>query len=309
MRRGKRIAAVVLLITLAALPAISVDVNNSPGWLILEKGKQLFDAENYGNAMFHFRKANEALGAAPEVEYWIGRVFEAEGEYELAAEQYVGAVQKKQMLLVPGEELVIRRRLAEVYFTLGNFAGYSNELETIIRYDASAREQGADIIFEPRVIARVLTQRGINKLLELYRIDDWGGLAAYYDLGIYKYRTGFFEAAIEHLAFAFTITQTTIIEHLISRDPEYRFTTLQELFIDALKVDIIVDYAYSVNAFGQMYALAASLYESGDIIKRELARELWRFVAEYDQRSWWSDRAVRQLESPFSDDFMIIFPE
>lgn len=238
-----------------------------------------------------------------------GRIFEAEGEYILAEQQYEEAVQKKQMLLVPGEELVIRHRLADVYFTLSDFAAYAGQLEEIIRYDSSKRAQDADILFEPRVIARVLVERGLNKLLELYRIDDWGGLSAYYDLGVYEYRTGFYEAAAEHLAFAFTITHTTIIEYLISLDPEYRFSTMRELLEDALKPDILIDYMYSVDAFGQIYALAAALYESGEIIKRELALDLWRFVVDYDQQEWWSERAARQLESPFSDDFMIIFPE
>ncbi len=308
MQREKRKVVAGLFLILAAVRLIAVDVESSPGWLVLEKGKQLFDASEYGDAMYHFRKARERLGGSPEAEYWIGRVFEAEGEYSLAARQYQAAIEKRQLLLVPGHELGIRRRVAQIYFTTRDFAGYESELEAIIAYDSRLRNDETEIVLDPQTIGDVLIRRGYDKLLELYRVEDYGALEAYYDLGVYEYRTGFFETAVEHLAFAFAITHTVVINHLIELDPEYRFATLPELLRKANGVRLLVDYLYDVDAFGQIYALAAALYQSGETVKRELAEELWRIVREYDQRDWWSEKAIRQLQSPFTDDFMIIFP-
>jgi len=309
LQREKRKALAILLLVITTFPLTAVDVENSPGWLILEKGKQLFDAGEYGDAMFYFRKAHQSLGASPEVEYWIGRVFEAEGEYTLAAQQYETAVEKRRLLLVPGEELAIRHRLAEVYATERDFKAYADELEAIIGYDTSKRIGARAIVFEPRTIADVLADRGYNKLLELYRIEDYGALGTYYDLGIYEYRSGLFEAAVEHLAYSFTITYTTVIKHLIFLDPEFRFVSLTELLREAMRIEKVADYIYRADAFGQMYALGTALYETGELLKREIARDLWRTVIDYDEQGWWREKAARQLQSPFSDDFMLIFPE
>jgi len=308
VRREKRSVAVLLFLIFAGIPLYPVDVENAPGWLIFEKGKQLFDAGEYGDAVYYFRKAREVLGSAPEVEYWIGLVFEAEGEYNLAAKQYEAALRQRNLLLVPDEEIEFRSRLADVYFTVGDFAAYSEQLETIIRYDAGTRRKHTNLEIEPRTLTRTLTEQGFDKLLELYRIDDYGALSAYYGIGVYKYRTGFLESAIEYLAYAVVVTHTSLVKYLIDRDPEYRFSTLPELLSEALRHRRLQEYMYAVDAFGQLYALGTALYATGEPTKREIAAGLWRLVAEYDENGWWSGKARRQLAAPFADDFMILLP-
>lgn len=310
MQRERRfIIAVLLAVFIIGSSHINaIDVDSSPGWLVFEKGKQLFDSEDYGDALYHFRKARETFGDSPEVEYWIGRVFEAEGEYMLAKKQYETALEVKRLLLVPDDVLSIRHRLAKVYFAVGDFAAYSGQLEAIIEYDSIERKKTDVLEFKPRMLADVLVQRGYDKLLELYRIDDHGGLSSYYDLGVYKYRTGFFEFGAEYLTFAVILTCTTMIEYLIHLDPEYRFTTLSKLLADALRNKTLSDYLNAVDAFGQLYALGAALYEAGEAPKMRIAANLWRIVSDQDVTGRWSEKATRQLQSPFQDDFMIIFP-
>ena len=284
-------------------------MENDPGWLIFEKGKQLFDSGEYGDAIYYFRKAYEKLGSSPEIEYWIGRVFEAEGEYTLAEKQYETSIDQRKLLLVPDEEIELRTRLAQVCRTLNDFDGYSSGLEAITAYDTARRNEQAVYEIDPLTLTRVLVERGYDKLLELYRIDDYGGLSAYYNLGIYKYRTGFYAASIQQLTFAFVITNTTVINYMIDRDPEYRFATLPDLLFDALRFPRVFDYLYTVDAFGQAYALGTALYATGEVTKQAVAKELWRIIIEYDENGWWTAKARRQLQSPFDDDFMIIFPE
>ena len=154
----------------------------------------------------------------------------------------------------------------------------------------------------------MLVQRGLDKLLELYRIDDHGGLHAYYDLGVYKYRTGFVEAGAEYLTFAVVMTCTTAIKYLIHLNPEYRFTTLPDLILDAYKSRVLSGYLSGVDLIGQLYALGTALYGAGEIRKIEIANGLWRIVTDHDESGVWAPKARGQLQSPFQDDFMIIFP-
>lgn len=313
MQRKRRLieTKIVLLVIILYFFAISagfaIDVDTSPGWLVFEKGKQLFDSEDFGDALYHFRKARETFGASPEIEYWIGRVFEAEGEYPLAEKQYQVALDVQRLLLVPDDVVPIRYRLAKVQIASGDFSGYAEQLELVIEHDAVERKKTEVLEFKPRALAAVLAQRGIDKLLELYRIKDHGGLSAYYDLGVYKYRTGFIEAGGEYLTFAVVLTCTTVVDYLIHLDPEYRFTTLQSLLTDVLKNKTLNGYFYKVDGFGQLYALAATLQETREAPKMKISAEIWRLVAELDNGGW-SGKAARQLQSPFKDDFMIILP-
>ena len=298
----------LILLCIAATPGVfAIDVDSSPGWLVFEKGKQLFDSEDYGDALYHFRKARESFGDSPEIEYWIGRVFETEGEYQLAERQYEAALDAQRLLLVPDDVVPIRNRLAKVKLAAGDFSGYLDQLEAIIEHDRDERAKSQVLEFQPRALAAVLAQRGIDKLIELYRIDDHGGLTAYYDLGVYKYRTGFIEAGSEYLTFAVVITCTTAVDYLIHLDPEYRFTTLSTLLSDVLGNKILSRYFKTVDGFGQLYALALTMHESGEAPKMMIGAELWRLISELDDEDW-SYRAARQLESPFKDDFMIILP-
>ena len=306
--RRSIVAILLLLFLINSSSIFAIDVDSSPGWLVFEKGKQLFDSEDYGDALYHFRKALETFGSSPEIEYWIGRVFEAEGEYILAERQYKAALGDQRLLLVPDDVVSIRYRLAKVSFAAGDFAAYSGQLEAIIEHDIAEREKTDVLEFKPRALAGVLAQRGYDKLLELYRIDDHGGLSSYYDLGVYKYRTGFIESGTEYLTFAVILTCTTAIEYLIHLDPDYRFASLPELLSYALKNKTLSAYLNAVDAFGQIYALGTSLYESGEAPKMEIAADLWRVVSDQDKTGRWSTKAASQLQSPFQDDFMIIFP-
>lgn len=310
MQRDRKFIAIVLFaIFVSGSSTISaIDVDSAPGWLVFEKGKQLFDSEDYGDALYHFRKALETIGSSPEVEFWIGRVFEAEGEYVLAKKQYETAIKERRLLLVPDDVLSIRYQLAKVNYVNRDFAAYSGQLEAIIEYDTMQRKKTNLLEFKPRTLSSVLVQRGYDKLLELYRIDDHGGLNAYYDLGVYKYRTGFFESATDYLTFAVVLTCTTAIEYLIHLDPDYRFTTLPNMLVDARKVRVLKDYLNTVDFFGQVYALGTTLYETGEVQKTQLAFGLWRIASDHDETGRWSNKARRQLQSPFQDDFMILFP-
>jgi tetratricopeptide (TPR) repeat protein len=310
VRKNRKVIIAILLTFFVSFPytILAIDVDSSPGWLVFEKGKQLFDSEEYGDALYHFRKALATFGSSPEIEYWIGRVFEAGGEYILAERQYEAALEEQRLLLVPDDVLSIRYRLAKVHFAGGDFAGYSGQLEAIIAHDAAVREKTNVLEFKPRALANVLVQRGFDKLLELYRIDDHGGLNAYYDQGVYKYRTGFLESGAEYLTFAIVLTCTTVIEYIIHLDPDYRFTALPSLLRDALKNRVLSDYLEAVDAFGQIYALGTALYETREIPKMQIATDLWRIVSDQDDSGRWSTKARLQLQSPFQDDFMIIFP-
>ncbi len=296
-----------VVLFLATTAAFGVDINTDPGWLIYEKGKQLFDSGDFGESLFYFRQARERFGDIPEVEYWIGRVFEAEGEYSLAELQYELALDRAEFLEVRDDVYDVHYRLASLFFTQKRFSLYVSELRSIMDRDSETRRMSGDLYLDGRLLSKTLAEKGIDKLMELYRIDDRGGLDAYYRLGVYELRTGLVENAAELLTVSTVITFTTILDYLLKRDPEYRFTSFPELLTMALKFRLVADYLNHADAFGQLYALALALRGSGEAPKVELGEQILTVLTGYDAGGFWGQRAKRQLDGPFEDDFMIVF--
>ena len=285
-----------------------IDLTNSPTWLIFEKGKQLFDTREYGEALLYFRSARERQSSFPEVEYWIGRIFEAEGELSLAERQYRSALSVSRYLETPDDEFQIRYQLANLQLITHSYSLYSDSLDEIIKLDRRRRKSDSLIDIEPALLVDALVNRGLDKLLELYRLDDYGGVDAYYRSGIYHYRRGFYEQAIEDLAYGIVISSTNMLQYLLRHDPEYRFSTIDAMMIDISRSNALVDYARNVDFYGQFYALGVSLYASQEQQKKELARDIWRTISSYGpESSVWAVKSKLQLANPFSDQFGITF--
>jgi tetratricopeptide (TPR) repeat protein len=303
------IGAVMLcfLFLVGAATVFGVDANTAPDWLVIEKGKQLFDSGDYGESLFYFRQARERYPNVPEVEYWIGRVFEAEGEYSLAELQYKLALERAEYFEIRDDVYEVHYRLADIYLIEKHLSSYVAHLESILNRDVEARRSAGDLRLDGRLLSRTLAQKGLDKLFELYRLPDYGGLDAYYRLGVYELRTGLVENASELLTLSAVITFTTVINHLLERDPEYRFTTFDDLLTGALKYRIVEDYFFDTDAFGQLYALALALRGSREAPKIEVSSQLLALVRIHDAQGFWGRRAVRQLEKAFEDDFMIVF--
>ncbi|MAG13202.1 MAG: hypothetical protein CMN78_01260 [Spirochaetales bacterium] len=309
---GKRRCAIILIaVCIGTITnGQEIDPEGAPTWLIFEKGKQLFDSGEFGESLLFFRTARGRRSPFPEVEYWIGRVFEAEGELSLAERQYLAALEIAQYLETPDDEFVIRYQLANLYIITHRYSKYEQSLDDIIGLERSRRKSASIIDIDPQLLVETLLGRGLDKLLELYRLDDYGGVEAYFRSGVYRYRRGFFNRAAEDLIYGIVITSTNILDYLLDRDPEYRFSTIESMIVDITRHRALVDYAQSMGFFGQIYALGLSLHDSQDARRINLARDMWRVISGYGPKgSPWVVKSRLQLASPFADQLGIIFTD
>ncbi|MCL2214831.1 MAG: hypothetical protein FWC06_06430, partial [Treponema sp.] len=113
----------------------------------------------------------------------------------------------------------------------------------------------------------------------------------------------------DHLMFAFLIQNTVIIEELMRRQFDFRFTTITEIrenqarslieLSEALnKNHVLVSYIDEVEYYKTAYYLAASLYRNG---KTTTALNIWSFLASQPRAGEWYSRAVNQLRSPHAE--------
>ncbi|MCL2214791.1 MAG: hypothetical protein FWC06_06220 [Treponema sp.] len=275
--------------------------------------------------------ANAALAAIgklkdyPEAEYWIGEVYRVEGELSLALSQYRRAYAMRENLEDSGFAVTLQYKIAGILRTRMEYNEMERTLLSIIdsldtlwvNADRAALNNTgttsipyaqASASFARAAMTRTLENDGINRFLEMYRYNNSTVEQAHRLLGFHYVVAGR-PSAQDHLMFAFLIQNTVIIEELMRRQFDFRFTTITEIrenqarslieLSEALnKNHVLVSYIDEVEYYKTAYYLAASLYRNG---KTTTALNIWSFLASQPRAGEWYSRAVNQLRSPHAE--------
>jgi hypothetical protein len=89
---------------------------------------------------------------------------------------------------------------------------------------------------------------------------------------------------------AFLIQNTVIIEELIRREYDFRFTTLENLEEYTRSRPELTAYLEETDYYRTAYYLSSALHAAG---KTRPARELWAFLAQSTGAGEWGARARR----------------
>jgi hypothetical protein len=114
-------------------------------------------------------------------------------------------------------------------------------------------------------------------------------------LGLFYYASGRHHPAQEHLAFAFMIQNTLLIDEVIRRRYDYSFTGLNGLMAELNGRPELLSYMEDVDYYKTIYYFADSLYGAGNALP---ARQIWTFLGSRSQAREWRSRAQGQLANP-----------
>ena len=230
-RRNKQtlITSIILLIFILPLVAQNEDeseivtagiekLESMESWLIFEKGIYSFNERNYGESLNFFNKLVERHGVYPEAEYWIGRVFEQEGENILAEKQYLKALEAERTLLIPQEKYEIKYRLADLYKNIEDFDSYKQILNSIV-LDELENNQLA--LANENAVINTLKRDGIDRALLLFRHEFSYSIESFNQLGVYYYKTGEYKAATSKLIYPILSLFSISIDYLRELDPQF----------------------------------------------------------------------------------------
>ena len=289
MRKG-----ILLLIICVTFPAaIAWTQEKQPDWLVLETGRIAFEKGEFGQAMRIFRSVLEQDRVSPEAHYWIGRIFEEEGEYSLAEEQYRRALEFRRQLYVMEYEIRIRERLARLYKEKGNYAQFEKALTDILAMDDDYTSREAEAMRAAMI--RVLTDQGLEKVVELYRLNKPEHFLANAELGLFYYRTGRYMDAVRHLlSGGLTVISRTIL-HMEVRRPFLEYTGITDFFRNAMAEEESAEYLEESRIDALLYYLGASLYAAGELGS---FRQVMELVRDAFPGSPWRSRAIAQLADP-----------
>jgi len=259
----------------------------------------------------------------PEAEYWIGEIYRVEGELTLALSQYRRAYAMRANLEDSGFGTTLQYKIAGILRTRTEYNEMERTLLSIIisldtlwinaaanvNSGGAARQnipyEQASASFARSAMTRTLELEGADKFLEMYRYNNRIVEEAHRLLGFHYVVAGR-GSAQDHLMFAFLIQNTIIIEEMMRREFDFRFSVqsgtsqnqvrnLSELSGKIRRNPLLVSYIEEVEYYKTAYYLAASLYRNG---KETIARGLWSFLASVPSAGEWYSRAVNQLRNP-----------
>lgn len=306
MARFLALVAFATLVTVGAdvsAQALSSTTLKAPPWLLLDLGKKAFRDKNFGQALDYFRTSIARGGTTPEAEMWIGRVFEEEGELDLAENQYQRALSDASQFQIPAEATTIRYDLARIYNNTSQYGKYEVMLKKIVALDKEYVDPKE--AFTRQSMVRVLKTDGLDKLLVLYRLHNKETLQAHSDLGELYYKTGRYADAITNLTFSVITIFTVAIDAFQSADPSYEFSTLDNLFLMASRDSRVNNYLTSTHVIRTLYYLASSLYADGSTNR---ADAIWKLIMRHSPMDEWWLRSDAQLDSPHIEPIMNINP-
>ena len=304
------------------LPAVA-----EPAWILLEKGRAEFEKRNITESLDLLLEAVEKNADFPEAEYWLGRVYQAQGQSVLAEEQYRRALDLSIYLRVPQERYLIEYTLADLLLNLGEEreAEAVSILYSIIDEDT---HPGSASVHQEHSYVNLVTGEGIDELLYLYRDELNFSLKARRMLGELFWDEGAYRTSLLQSTRVILSLLTTSADRYRSFNTGWRFDI--DTDEDNLNPDRDVRYPgdsdgvsdllnriYSSDQYlaswleeegfwPQLYLLSISLYAEG---YSKSAESIWKLMVNQNDTSGeitpkreagrWGVLASRQLIKPF----------
>jgi tetratricopeptide (TPR) repeat protein len=262
------------------------------------------DQGEYGKALHLFMQALEQKRIYPEAELAIGDIFKAQGEIPIAEKQYLKAYDQKDNFEVPDCKYIALYRLVRLYKEQEEYLKWEQTLFKVLKEDKAYYSDRFGRLYD--TFLRVYTERGLNRLLVLYRLEEKHTIYAHGELGEHynreyvqsrdKTKRGeLAESAMVHYLFAVVTLLSEVIEELRFWDPEYRFTDLPSLLRSTARREALYDYLIQTDIFKYLYYLGVATYAAG---YEERASDIWSILKDEQQAGRYRNLAREQLTDP-----------
>jgi len=309
------------------IPISTVLSAEDPPWMLLEKGKGEFENRNITESLDYLLQAVELDPDYPEAEFWLGIIYEAQGQAVLAEEQYRRAIDLSIYLRVPQDRINYEYKLAELLLNLGE----SRKSEALSILYGIADSEGAStsaVISREHSYMELITGEGIDDLFFLYRDEVGFSLKARRILGEQAWDAGQYRTSLLLSTRVILSMLTTAAERYRLVHPEWRFDIdedkdrqnpdrdvrfpgksdgLSDMLFRVYSSDgALSEWLEEEGFWPQLYLLSISLYAEGF---SENAESLWNLMVNRNEISGeitalpeagrWGQLSRSQLMEPF----------
>ncbi|OQY33081.1 MAG: hypothetical protein B6241_09040 [Spirochaetaceae bacterium 4572_59] len=218
-----------------------------PGWVLFQKGLSSYDKGDLDLALEFFTRSAGNGVLTPEAIYWIGKVYEEEGDLLLAEERYLEAMEDARFLYVPEDKWLIQYSLAGIYLNRKEYEHYEQLLLSIFDEEMI---RNAEVVFREHAYVQMLKEKGLDKLLLLYRIRLSYSLEAAEQLGVYYARSTVWKSSLIKNLYAVLSGFSGGIEYLIEMDQGFSFpVNMEEAWErdDEFLISLYEEYATAID--------------------------------------------------------------
>jgi len=284
----------ILFIPLCLLPLNILNASeNTPPWILFQRGMHFYDQRNFGEAFRYFRQVT-ARAEHPEAEYWIGRIFENEGQNTLALRQFERALDIAYRATSDEFHIAVLLSVARIYERQERHDLYEITLLRII--NDVKRAVRADMEYE-RVLGDRLISLGLDRVIFYFRYELDSLITPYGDLGVFYFKSARDRDAIRQLASASVIILSRLIEANRGYNPHYEYTNVRSLILSSERNDRMREYMIESGLYRYLFFLALSLDNIGEIRQ---ANYILGFLAESVVRNNYNDISLRIRNNNFS---------
>ena len=242
-----------------------------------------------GDSIDALKRAASDLGHYPEAEFWMARIYLAEGESCLAELRMLHAYDMRASLELGDDRFAMLEALAGIYKSQGNLKDYELRLREIA--DASELFASKDEYYR-NSMERTLAAQGFDRFMSLFRVQEIHAIAAYSGLGSFYLEAGR-PIAVIYLAAAVNAVLTREIAAIRIDVPGYAYIGLQDLVVKIMADKDRARFASDSGLWRDIFSLGEALAATGN---RETARELWSVMASLPgMADPWGKRAASAL--------------
>ena len=180
----------------------------------------------------------------PEAYFLIAKIYEVEGEYNLALNYLDKVYEHSHLLEIPSMLNDVLYKKAEIGKYLNDIPIQEKSLLLIAKKTTYKHKNLKNALIRT---SRSIKENNSSKIFSLYRIDSIFALDAYYELSKIKYNFKQFKDAYLFNLYAVLISFTHINSILQDRDSDYEYTTLENFFYQISKYDDILEWCNSKN--------------------------------------------------------------
>ena len=226
----------------------------------------------------------------PEADCIIGKVYKLEGENELALQYLESAFNNRDALDIPEQKYDIMYMLAEIEQELNDTKKYELYLAAILKDDE--RYKNTSYMNAMKRTIEMNKEESVDKLFNLYRIEDDIAIPASYQLSKLYEQTGRSEEALQCTAFGAIAAFTKIYSVVSTKRPGFKYIDFQDVLAQCAKYSDIVTWGQEVNAWELFFMLAENSGSQGYLV---FSRKLYMTLSLVEPEEYWRTRAANAL--------------
>lgn len=234
----------------------------------------------------------ELLKVYPEADFLCGKVYQFEGEYDVAMQFFDAAIKNAEFLDVYAEKYDILYQMADIAYQTGKKTDYEKYLLLILSDDEKYYKNSVFYNAIIRTISSNEDKDPLNKFFMLYRAETKFYLKAYQLIAEYYKENAQGQKALVADAMAVLSSFTSIYSAIKIRDPEYNYTTLQDFFVTLTKWHDIELWLIDHDVWKSFTEFALLCRRSGYVT---FATQMLEAIKESCNEPYWKKRAENLL--------------